>query len=383
MDCAYFDAGVCRSCALLGIPYATQLAAKEERARALVAVEDWLPAIASPPAGFRTKAKMVVAGTVSAPTLGILAADGSGVDLRECLLYPPAISLSLGPLAQFVTRANLEPYDVPERTGELKHILVTASAAGQLMVRFVMRSTEALSRIKKHLPWLHEQLPLLKVVSLNVLAHHQALLEGEREIVLSEAEALTMLTNGVPLHLKPQSFFQTNEPVAAALYRQVAEWVNRVAPAAVWDLYCGVGGFALHCLASGRKLIGVETSVQAVESAQLSAAQMAAAGVPGADLAVFIAGDATTFPQLGEVHGMPELVIVNPPRRGIGPLASWLQDSGIRWVIYSSCNMDSLAKDLSQMPSYKAVEGQVLDMFPHTEHCEVAVLLERQEAPVN
>ena len=69
---------------------------------------------------------------------------------------------------------------------------------------------------------------------------------------------------------------------------------------------------------------------------------------------------------------------VNPPRRGIGPdLAGWLESSGVRHVVYSSCNAESLARDLALMPSLRPVEARVLDMFPHTTHYEVLVLLAR------
>jgi 23S rRNA (uracil747-C5)-methyltransferase len=70
--------------------------------------------------------------------------------------------------------------------------------------------------------------------------------------------------------------------------------------------------------------------------------------------------------------------VVNPPRRGIGAdLAGWLQESGVRHVVYSSCNAESLARDLALMPPLRPVEARVLDMFPHTTHYEVLVLLTR------
>jgi len=37
MDCSYFDAGVCRSCTLMGVPYAEQLDGKDRLARELLA----------------------------------------------------------------------------------------------------------------------------------------------------------------------------------------------------------------------------------------------------------------------------------------------------------------------------------------------------------
>ena len=75
---------------------------------------------------------------------------------------------------------------------------------------------------------------------------------------------------------------------------------------------------------------------------------------------------------------MPDAVVVNPPRRGIGPeLAARLQDSGVPHVLYSSCNAASLAKDLAAMPAYRARRAQVFDMFPQTGHAETLVLLSR------
>ncbi|WP_084078994.1 23S rRNA (uracil(747)-C(5))-methyltransferase RlmC [Demequina sp. NBRC 110057] len=381
MQCAYWDAGVCRSCTLIETPYAAQLDHKQAGVEALLAPLapglTWRDPVGSDEAGFRTKAKMVVAGTIDAPTLGILDADGLGTDLRRCGLYPPALSAAFPVLAEFVTVASLEPYSVPERRGELKHILVTLAPSGGLMARFVMRSTEALTRLRKHLPWLMERLPALSVVTLNVLPEHKAVTEGDREIVLTAADTLPMTVNGVTLHLGPRSFFQTNTDVASALYRQVAAWVDGAAPASLWDLYCGVGGLALHCLAPGRRVTGVEISDAAIESARLSAAEMAAAGIGGATEAAFLAADAVAWAQ--NQDSAPEAVVVNPPRRGLGPdLAGWLEHSGAKTVVYSSCNPTSLARDLEAMPSYVAREARLFDMFPHTGHGEVGVLLERR-----
>jgi 23S rRNA (uracil747-C5)-methyltransferase len=90
----------------------------------------------------------------------------------------------------------------------------------------------------------------------------------------------------------------------------------------------------------------------------------------------FAAGDATAAP--ADLGGVPELVVVNPPRRGIGPeLAGWLETSGATHVLYSSCNAVTLADDLARMPSLRPRRARLLDMFPQTGHYEVLVLLER------
>lgn len=239
------------------------------------------------------------------------------------------------------------------------------------------------------------------------------------------------------LALQPKSFFQTNTDVAQKLYGRVASWVGqylleyaeqmhecqivsrsdadsgsssggsgsggtlcrmkpsetnflkikpfKIKPVEIWDLYCGVGGFALatakllkEMRATGRALPefsirGVEVSSKAIMAAK-SAAKLQ-------DLeAEFIAGDATLWAQNSFQAGLrPQMVIVNPPRRGIeAKLAQVLNESQAERIIYSSCNVESLAKDLAQMPSYHVEKAQIFDIFPHTSHVESVVLMSRK-----
>ncbi|MEV7427982.1 23S rRNA (uracil(747)-C(5))-methyltransferase RlmC [Nocardioides sp. NPDC092400] len=372
--CDYFDTGRCRSCALLDQPYDAQLADKQREVEALLPAPaaGWSEPVASPPVEFRNKAKMVVGGTATEPTLGILDAAFAGVDLRECRLHTRGLHDALPVLADFVRQADLAPYDVVQRRGELKHLLVTESPAGELMVRFVCRSQEPVARLRKHLPSLLGRLPVA-VATVNLQPAHKAVLEGEREIVLTPAATLAMPLGAVTLHLRPRSFFQTNTAMATALYGEAVAWTTDLAPRSVWDLYSGVGGFALHLAAPGRAVTGVEISQEAVRSAEHSAA---AAGL--ADVR-FLPGDATTYAVNAAPEAVPDLVVVNPPRRGIGDqLAGWLEGSGVPHVLYSSCNARTLAADLAAMPSYAPVRGRLLDMFPHTRHYEVLVLLGRR-----
>jgi 23S rRNA (uracil747-C5)-methyltransferase len=373
--CHHFDAGRCRSCSWLDLPYGAQLADKQRHVEALVGPgPHWLPPVPSAQLGFRNKAKMVVSGSAEEPTLGILRVDGegagSGIDLRDCPLHAPGIQAALPVLGDFVSTARLAPYDVPQRRGELKHLLVTESPDRELMVRFVLRSQEPVTRIRKHLPALRAALPAMVVASVNLQPEHKAVLEGDREILLTEQETLRMRVAGLDLHLRPQSFFQTNTAMAAELYQRARAWTADLAPASVWDLYCGVGGFALSLARPGVAVTGIEVSREAVASAGLSARE---AGLSDVSFAV---GDATAY-AVGSMSP-PDLVVVNPPRRGIGAeLSGWLESSGVPHVLYSSCHAETLARDLAAMPSLQPVRGQLLDMFPNTSHYEVLTLLTR------
>lgn len=367
LDCAYFDANRCRSCTLLATPYALQLADQQARIEALLPTMTWDAPCESAVGGFRNKAKMAVAGTVAAPTLGILAPDGTGIDLQACPLHEQPLVDAMPTLEALVRAARIAPYNVPNRSGELKHLILTASPDGALALRIVLRSSESLSRIRKHLDVL-AALPLTSV-SANLQPEHKAVLEGEEELLLAGSGVLVMRVNDIGLRLRPRSFFQTNTAVAAALYRQATAWIDEADPASVLDLFCGVGGFALHAARAGRSVEGVEVTVEAIDAARETAAEL------GVD-ATFAVGDATGVDLEGA--RAPELVVVNPPRRGIGPLAARLETSAVDRVVYSSCNPVTLAKDLAAMPSLRPVRGRVFDMFPHTEHAEVLVELARR-----
>lgn len=379
LQCRYFQAGKCRSCTLIETPYARQLADKESRCRALLPMvpeEGWLPAFSGGDRGFRNRAKLVVGGSAGHVTLGILGPDRLGVDLRECEIQSPGIAEVIPHLAAFLDRLRIEPYVVPARRGELKFVHVTEAPAdpptrgGDLMLRFVVRSEAGLRALRGSLAELRRAIPRATVVSVNLLPEHKAVLEGEREEMLL-GTSLPMPLGEVTLHLLPQSFFQTNTEVARALYAQVTEWVTALDPASVWDLYCGVGGFALHCARAGREVLGVELSPAAVESAERSARE---AGLP----ARFVSADATAFALGSAPADAPEVLVVNPPRRGIGAeLAEWIEASGVPHLVYSSCNPESLARDLAAMPAYAVRSARLFDMFPHTNHVEVACLLEK------
>lgn len=357
----------------MGVPYERQLADKQVQAISalqLVAPQiRWAEPFASAESGYRNKAKWVVGGERDHPTIGILDQYQEGIDLRRCGVCEPALRTAFPVIADAIADIGLVPYDVKRRRGEIKYLIVTVSPQEELMVRFVLRSTDQLATIRRGLPALQAALPQLAVASVNLHPEHKAVVEGVTEIVLTERGTLPMRLNELTLHLRPQSFFQTNSFVAAGLYRQAADWAAEVSPTSVLDLYCGVGGFAVHCAPpSARRVRGVELSEEAVAGARQSALAL-----PDPGRFHFEAADA------GDEPVDADLVIVNPPRRGIGDaLADRLERGGARQVIYSSCNVTSLAADLARMPSLRPRSARLFDMFPQTRHVEVAVLLERR-----
>jgi len=323
---------------------------------------------------------MVVSGAVERPILGILqdpTEPQSAVDLCDCPLYPQRFAELFPILKDFIGRAGLVPYNVAKQKGELKYILLTESQhTKKLMLRFVLRSETKLPLIQREFAGLLEKLPQLEVVSVNIQPQHAAILEGEKEIFLTDQHTLSENFNGIPLFIRPQGFFQTNPLVAQGLYVTAQDWVQDLPITKLWDLFCGVGGFGLHCAKALQdkdqqevELTGIEISASAIQAATQSAQ------VLGLNNVKFQSLDAANF-ALTQDENKPDLVIVNPPRRGIGKeLAEFLNEMQPHFILYSSCNAISMGKDLQHLTNYKLTQIQLFDMFPHTAHYEALALL--------
>lgn len=423
IECPYFRRNICHSCAWLDKPYEEQLAEKQQRASKLLKPFasangiTWAEPYASLPENFRNKVKLAVTGSITRPKLGILTdpRTGTGADLQKCPLPTLGIRQALPEIAHFITHAKLQPYNMHTNEGVLKYVIVMESPQGELMIRFVVRRRGAQGAIFKHYSLLKEALPALRVCSINVQPQHTAIIEGEEEIIVSPG-AGAKINPWLPMELKlddfspahtlqlavtPKSFFQTNTSAAEVLYRRAQDWLAGVSSA--WDLYCGVGGFALALAsnplstsraernfesessrsgAAGVKVPGTQVTGVEVSIAAIGAAREAARVNGVAERTRFVAADAYSWVcQQTSKEPLPEAVIVNPPRRGIGKdLAAWLNESGVPNVLYSSCNAQTLARDLADMPAYAITHAQVIDMFAHTSHFETAVLMTRIDA---
>lgn len=379
MYCAHFAAKRCQSCHWLDKPYAEQLALKQQQLLGLLAPKPEVEVnnpLASAEQGFRYKAKMVALGTVDKPLLGIVNAQGDAVDLADCPLYPAAFAPAFALCKAFIQRAKLTPYDIASRRGELKYLLLSQSYhSGRFMLRLVLRSKNCLASVTKHLPWLLQQWPELEVCSVNLQPLPAALLEGTEEIVLTQQSLLAERLNQIPLYLTPQSFFQTQPLMAAKLYQTAADWAAQLQQQhgdfkQIWDLFCGVGGFGLHLVNASQQLIGIEIAPAAIASARRSANDLRLSQVQ------FQALDSATFTQAS--NQAPDLLVVNPPRRGLTKaLCRDIDRLAPQWLLYSSCNAQTLAQDLSQLTDYNLLKVQLFDMFAHSSHYEVLTLLRR------
>jgi 23S rRNA (uracil1939-C5)-methyltransferase len=175
--------------------------------------------------------------------------------------------------------------------------------------------------------------------------------------------------------VSPDAFFQTNVGAARALVHLVLDAVP--ARGRVLDLYCGSGLFALPIAQRGGDVTAVEDSRTAIADlkANVRLNRIAAARIRP------IAGRVEDA--IGRLAGSRwNAVVLDPPRDGCAPgvLSAIFDRIHPPRAVYVSCNPEVLARDLrSILPlGYKVERLQPLDMFPHTEHIETVVTLNRR-----
>lgn len=167
------------------------------------------------------------------------------------------------------------------------------------------------------------------------------------------------------LRVSPGSFYQVNLEVNERIVADVEARLVALAPARLLDLYCGVGNLSARAVGRGVGATLIESEPSAVKDAR--------ANLPDAEVK---AGDAGKF-QAGSAFF--DVALLDPPRAGAPGLLPNLVLTRPRAIVYVSCEPTTLARDIAGIlpKGYRVVHVQPYDMFPGTLHVETMVVLER------
>jgi tRNA/tmRNA/rRNA uracil-C5-methylase (TrmA/RlmC/RlmD family) len=173
--------------------------------------------------------------------------------------------------------------------------------------------------------------------------------------------------------LSAHGFWQVHPAAADALARLVGDLAAAPRGGTAWDLYGGVGLFA--SVLAGQ--VGATGSVTVVDTSRHAAADGAAAL---ADLAQvrFVTGRVERA--LAELAGQPDVVVLDPPRRGAGrPVAAAVTGRRPARIVHLACDPAALARDVAAYleGGYRLLALRALDAFPMTHHVECVAALAR------
>ncbi len=295
------------------------------------------------------------------------------VDLSTCLLLDQETPRLLATVRDLMRDLPLEPWNAKTMTGQVRYVVIRLGKK---------RNERMITLIVKHLGGINDQTQQEIVKRLNPFATSLYLGENPLTTDLSFAQTLLHLAgneflteeiNGLSYRILPNTFFQTNSPMAAILQTTVLDMIGDMHDTTILDLYCGVGFFGIACAKRGATVYGHELDAEAIALARVNAV------LNGVDKrTTFGAGPVE---RLDDARLSADVAIVDPPRAGLHPRAiETLLRTRPKTIIYVSCNYRRLATELMAFKqSYRVDQLVALDLFPQTPHVEVLARLMRND----
>ncbi len=213
---------------------------------------------------------------------------------------------------------------------------------------------------------------------------------GDTVYPATQLKTISQHLGEIVYQLDASSFFQVNSKTAEKLVNAVCQWVKdylrdlfereRPAHYKVLDLYCGIGTFALQIYNHLKQLSSLTDTELTIEGIELNprAIELAKQNASLNSIPVKFAVASAENLSATTLKGY-QLVIVDPPRRGLTPqLCKQLLAAHQGILVYVSCNPATLARDLKILTEGFQVElVQPVDLFPQTMHVETVCLMTR------
>ncbi len=365
----------CGGCQLQHMSYKEQLSFKKQKvqdvmdriAKIDIQVEDTLGMKA--PLNYRNKGQIPVGIEKGSVVTGFYRISSNTIiDTDTCKIQSEKINEVLKQMRRL--------FDKYENAVAFRHLLIKhAFVTNEIMVVWITRSSN-FSHMKEMVQDLVDAIPEIKSIIVNVNKRKDNVILGNEEHLIYGKDSIVDEIDGLQFHISSKSFYQVNPVQTKVLYGKALEFCQLNGNETVIDLYCGVGTISMFLAKKAGKVIGVEIVEQAIENAKDNAKRN------HLDNVEFVCSDAATYAKKLSEEGMkPDVVVVDPPRKGcdLTTLESIVTMSPKR-LVYVSCDPATLARDIQilEQYNYHAQIVQPVDMFPFTHHVETIVLLSRK-----
>ncbi len=293
------------------------------------------------------------------------------IDTRQCLLQPELGNRLLGEVREYIRSSGMPVYGLRSHEGFWRFLVLRHSVAYDQWMVNIVTAAEDIKTVQPLADRIIRDHPRVASVINNITSRKAGVAVGEYEHVLAGTVFLTDKIGDFEFEISANSFFQTNSRGAAVLYGIVAQYAGLSGAETVVDLYSGTGTIPIMISRDCREVIGIEIVASAVADAVKNC------GRNGVDNCTFIQGDIRR--RLSGITRRPDVLIIDPPRAGMHKdVVKQVGDLGTERIVYVSCNPATLARDIALLgDSYRLLEVQPVDMFPHTFHIEAVAKLEK------
>ena len=377
----------CGGCCYQHISYEEELRAKEKKVRdALVRIggQDGgaLASITGSPttAHYRNKAQYPVgrdrAGNIVTGFYRPRSHDI--VPTERCLIQSETADRIAATVRAWMQEFDIPPYDYAAKRGAVRHIYVRVGEKSGESQLTLIAATHKMPALDELIRRLRAQEPSLTGILINHNQRGDNVILGDRTNVLWGEPMLEDRLCGHTFLLSPEAFYQVNHAQAEQLYACAIGFAELTGQQTVVELYCGAGTITLALAERAKRVIGVEIVPEAVANAERNAARN---GVQNVEFLCADAGQAAR--QLAMRGVMPDVLVVDPPRKGLDETArNAILKMMPPQVVYVSCDPATLARDVAELcgAGYVLERAQAFDLFPRTSHVETVALLRRKES---
>ena len=269
-------------------------------------------------------------------------------------------------------------FNLRTQEGMLRNLVVRTSSTGELMVILSCKITgeHEMALFQELLSFVAGRFP--QITSLQYVVNNKCndtFNDLDVQVFKGTGHIFEEM-DGLRFKVGPKSFYQTNSGQAYLLYKTARDFAGLTGNEQVYDLYTGTGTIANFVARQARQVTGIEYVPEAIEDAKANSQ------INGIGNTRFYAGDMKDIltEDFIRQEGRPDVIITDPPRAGMHPgVVQVILKAAPSRIVYVSCNPATQARDLAMMDAgYRVKAVQPVDMFPHTQHVENVVLLEKR-----
>ena len=297
------------------------------------------------------------------------------LDINKCWLQDDVSNQIRNFIRTHAKQQGYTFFDLRSNQGLMRTLIIRTASTGEVML-VVVFGTDDKAAINEMMQAIKEAFPQITSLQYVVNLKQNDSLNDQEFILFSGRDYIEEEMEGLKFRVGPKSFYQTNSKQAYELYKVARRMAQLSGDELVYDLYTGTGTIANFVARQARQVIGIEYVPEAIEDAKLNSR------VNGIENTLFYAGDMKDIltDSFVDEHGCPDVMIIDPPRAGMHEdVVQVIMRAEPKRIVYVSCNPATQARDLALLDEkYRVMEVQPVDMFPHTQHVENVVALERR-----
>ena len=300
------------------------------------------------------------------------------IPLDECFIQTKdsteIVKFAKNVLCEFGAKGYSEKND----KGNLRHILVRKNhKEDEFMLVLIVKSFDFIEKdlLQQAVSKIVKRYPKIVSVILNLNDKKGNTILGNECLTVYGNDFITDELCGFKFRIGAKSFYQVNHNQCEKLYSIALNAAKLTKEDVVIDAYCGIGTIGIIASQFVKQVYGVEIVDEAIKNAKMNAKLNEIKNIK------FVCAPAEKqIVKWMSEEIKPNVVIADPPRKGCDKVfIDTIVEMNIEKVIYISCDPATLARDARILVDngYKVKFIQPVDLFPHTNHVENIMILEK------